>query len=103
MIDKEFTFEIKNDKKIIVGINSMDIAFFRNRIQYYIGSLVWNNHLQGFEMQTHRAEDEKDLLTFLENTCGINIKYCRIDNICYAWITYENYLNLLTFLKLKGE
>ena len=93
-----YRFKTGINKTIIINVNSSVLSFntaYRNDIGY----LTWNNNLRAFRLEYQSERDKMDLLAFLETICGIQTKYDSYN----VWITYEDYLNLLIFLKLKGE
>ena len=94
-----YRFKMSINKTICVVVNSRTLSFYIRKSFGDIGYLTWDNNIRGFKLEYHNEIEKMDLLAFLETICGIQTKYDSYN----VWITYEDYLNLLTFLKLKGE
>lgn len=93
-----YRFRMGINKTIIINVNS-SVLSFNTSCRNDIGYLTWNNNLRAFRLEYQTERDKMDLLAFLETICGIQTKYDSYN----VWITYEDYLDFLTFLKLKGE
>ena len=101
MIDKEFTIKV-NNKKIYISLTNDDLEFYDHR-NVYMGNITWSNDILSFILNVSEKNSKKTLFNLLQNCYGIKVEQKEVDKLNYLSMSYENYLNLLTFLKLKGE
>lgn len=91
---------------LIASINYSRIDFYAIKHQSmwsndteHAGSLSWDNSVLGFAIKAY-FYTETAIQEYLKDK-GIHIQHLEKSRKFY--ITYEDYINLITLLKLKGE
>lgn len=90
-----------NDLIVSIGYGRFDFYDLKHRSTWsnepeHVGSLQWCNPVLGFEIDAY-SYTEKAVKEYLQSK-GIQIRHD--SNIDY--ISYEDYINLITLTKLKG-
>ena len=94
-----------------ISMNDLVVSISHSRIDFYdtkhkstwsnepehAGSLSWNNSVLGFEIDAY-SYTKTPIKEYLKDK-GIHVQYLE-DNMKF-YIAYEDYINLITLLKLK--
>lgn len=90
-----------NDLTVSIGYGRFDFYDLKHRSTWanepeHAGSLEWCNHVLGFRIEAY-SYTEKTVKEYLQSK-GIQIRHD--SNMDY--ISYEDYINLITLTKLEG-
>lgn len=90
-----------NDLTVSIGHSVIEFRDLKHRSTWsnepeHAGSLEWRNHVFGFQIFNY-SYTEKAVKEYLQSK-GIQIRHD--SNIDY--VSYEDYINLITLIKLKG-